>query len=70
MEPQEPLLTASDVARRLGVSSTAVRFMARRGDLAVAVTTERGIRLFRSADVEALRAWRATRTERRARALS
>lgn len=70
MESQEPLLTASDVARRLGVSSTAVRFMARRGDLAVAVTTERGVRLFRLADVEALYTWRATRVARRARAQS
>jgi DNA-binding transcriptional MerR regulator len=70
MESQEPLLTASDVARRLGVSAAAVRFMARRGDLAVAVTTERGVRLFRMADVEALRTWRATRAERRARVRS
>jgi DNA-binding transcriptional MerR regulator len=64
----DQLLTAGDAARRLGVTSSAVRWMAARGDLPVAVTTEGGVRLFRVGDVEALRAWRDARSERRARA--
>ncbi len=66
----DQLLSAGDAARRLGVTPAAVRFMAARGDLAVAARTEGGVKLFRLADVEALRSWREARAERRARALS
>lgn len=65
----EKLLSAGEAARRLGVTPSAVRFMANRGDLPVAATTEGGVRLFRLPDVESLRAWREARKERRARTL-
>jgi DNA-binding transcriptional MerR regulator len=51
----EPLLTPADAARRLSVAAATVRAMERRGVLKAAVKTERGGRLFRLADVEALR---------------
>ncbi len=66
----EQLLSAGEAARRLGVTPSAVRFMAERGDLPVAATTEGGVRLFRLPEVESLRAWREARTERRARTKS
>lgn len=48
------LLTPSDAARILKLAPATVRDLARRGVLRVAVLTERGNRLFRREDVEAL----------------
>ncbi len=50
---EEPLLTTSDAAQRLGLTPDAVRQMERRGRLP-ATRTEGGVRLFRARDVEKL----------------
>jgi DNA-binding transcriptional MerR regulator len=49
--PQE-LLEVADVARQLDLTPATVRLHANTGRLPVAVTTPRGQRLFRPADVE------------------
>lgn len=54
----EILLTAADAARILNVAAATVRQMENRGTLRAAQRTERGIRLFRRRDVEALAAKR------------
>ena len=51
----ERLLAPAEVARLLGVSSQTVRVLADRGALRIAAKTSRGIRLFKSDDVERLR---------------
>jgi hypothetical protein len=45
-------LLAADVARLAGITPAAVRAAAISGRLAVAATSERGVRLFRRSDVE------------------
>jgi excisionase family DNA binding protein len=52
------LMTASDAARIIGVSVDMVRLLARGGKLAF-LSTIRGVRLFRRADVDALALRRA-----------
>ena len=59
----EKLLTPADAARILGVTPAAVRDMARRGRLAVAVLTHGGNRLFRREAVERLARLRATQRQ-------
>jgi excisionase family DNA binding protein len=54
----ERLLTPADAARILGVVPATIRAMALSGRLLPAVTTERGMRLFRREDVERLAAAR------------
>ncbi|MFN8675488.1 MAG: MerR family transcriptional regulator [Thermomicrobiales bacterium] len=54
----EKLLTPADVARILGIVPATVRALALSGQLEPAVTTERGMRLFRRSDVERLAAVR------------
>jgi excisionase family DNA binding protein len=49
----DDLMTASDAGRILGVSVDTVRLLARGGDLPF-MSTIRGVRLFRRADVDAL----------------
>jgi excisionase family DNA binding protein len=49
----EDLMTASDAGRILGVSVDTVRLLARGGELPF-MSTIRGVRLFRRADVDAL----------------
>ncbi len=49
---REDMLESADVARLLGVTPAAVRQMARRGALAPILTTTRGLRIFRRADVD------------------
>ena len=61
-QPDE-LLEAADVARALRVTPAMVRVLARQGILPVAARTPRGSRLFRQADVLAVAAVRAGRTE-------
>ncbi len=62
----KPLLTPADAARILQVVPATVRAMALTGRLHPAAMTERGMRLFRREDVEALaqerRNHRATRS--------
>jgi hypothetical protein len=60
----EDLMTASDAGRIIGVSADMVRLLARGGKLAY-LSTIRGVRLFRRADVDAL-AMRRARTRRSA----
>ncbi len=55
----EPLLTAADAARILGVVPATVRVMALTGRLKPIAVTERGVRLFRREDVERLATKRA-----------
>ena len=55
----EPLLTAADAARILGVVPATVRTLALSGHLEPIAITERGIRLFRRGDVEHLAMVRA-----------
>lgn len=50
----DELLSTMDAARLLGLSPDMVRLLARDGRLRVAVTSSRGARLFRRADVEEL----------------
>ena len=54
-------LLIGDVARELGISVARVRQMSDRGELASRRAGSRGTRLFRNADVEALRDQRAAR---------
>ena len=54
----DDLMTASDAGRIIGVSADMVRLLARGGKLAF-MSTIRGVRLFRRADVDALVARRA-----------
>lgn len=61
----EELLTPADAARILGVTPAAVRDMAKRGRLAVAVLTRGGNRLFRRRTVERLARLRAQRRNAR-----
>jgi excisionase family DNA binding protein len=49
----DDLMTASDAGRILGVSVDTVRLLARGGELPF-MSTIRGVRLFRRADVDAL----------------
>lgn|GEM_PF-3210309 len=49
----DDLMTASDAGRIIGVSADMVRLLARGGKLAF-MSTIRGVRLFRRADVDAL----------------
>lgn len=49
-------LEISDVARLLGIEARSVTRRVQAGLLPIAATTPRGTRLFRRADVEALRA--------------
>jgi hypothetical protein len=49
----DDLMTASDAGRIIGVSADMVRLLARGGKLAF-LSTIRGVRLFRRADVDAL----------------
>jgi excisionase family DNA binding protein len=48
----DDLMTSSDAARILGLSSDMVRLLARRGALPIAARTIGGVRLFRREDVE------------------
>ncbi|MBI3455180.1 MAG: MerR family transcriptional regulator [Candidatus Rokubacteria bacterium] len=48
-------LESADVARALGLTPAGVRVLARAGRLRVTAVTPRGGRLFRPAEVEALR---------------
>lgn len=59
------LLSAADAARLLGLSVDMVRVLAREGRLPAAVTTSRGVRLFRRQDVADLAAARAGHPVRR-----
>lgn len=59
------LMTASDAGRIIGVSADMVRLLARGGKLAF-LSTIRGVRLFRRADVDAL----VTRRARQKRAVT
>jgi hypothetical protein len=61
----DDLMTASDAGRIIGVSADMVRLLARGGKLAF-LSTIRGVRLFRRADVDAL----ATRRARKKRSAS
>jgi len=54
-------LTVGDAAKVLRVTPASVRLIAQRGDLTPAAETERGVRLFRREDVEALARERAKR---------
>lgn len=54
----DDLMTASDAGRIIGVSADMVRLLARGGKLAY-LSTIRGVRLFRRADVDALASRRA-----------
>jgi hypothetical protein len=54
----DDLMTASDAGRIIGVSADMVRLLARGGKLAF-LSTIRGVRLFRRADVDALARRRA-----------
>ena len=54
----DDLMTASDAGRIIGVSADMVRLLARGGKLAF-MSTIRGVRLFRRADVDALATHRA-----------
>jgi DNA-binding transcriptional MerR regulator len=56
-------LTSADVARILGLTTGSVRLLQQRGALPIAAKTERGIMLYRRADVERLaRAREASRS--------
>lgn len=55
----DDLMTSSDAARILALSSDMVRLLARKGALPIAARTIRGVRLFRRADVERLARERA-----------
>lgn len=57
----EPLLTAADAARILGVVPATVRTLALAGHLEPVAITERGIRLFRRSDVKQLASTRAAK---------
>ena len=57
----EQLLETGSVSRRLDLSSEYVRVLADRGVLPIAAITVSGRRLFKAADVEALRQRRAQR---------
>jgi hypothetical protein len=50
----DDLMTAADAAHILELSPDMVRLLARRGTLVASVTTFRGVRLFRRADIERL----------------
>jgi excisionase family DNA binding protein len=65
-EDADPLLTASDAARILGLSRDMVRVLARSGRLP-STRTANGYHLFRRADVESLARARATLRERHGR---
>lgn len=59
MSGLDPLLTAADAARILGVTPATVRQMAKRGTLHPAVVSRGGIRLFALKDVLSLARRRA-----------
>ncbi len=46
------LMLVAEVAARLGITPTTVRFLERNGKLKVVAKTARGVRLFDSAEVE------------------
>lgn len=50
----DDLMTAADAAHILDLSPDMVRVLARKGTLVAAVTTIRGVRLFRRAEIERL----------------
>jgi hypothetical protein len=50
--PDEPYLTTSDVARRIGRSADRVRQLRRLGRLSPVYVTERGIGVYRVVDVD------------------
>lgn len=60
------LLSTADAARLLNVTPVTVRLLARRGILPIAATTESGVRLFRTVDVERLAKRRAEERARHA----
>lgn len=62
--PVKKLMTPADVARHVGLTPAAVRAMEARGELVAAARTERGHRLFRKSDVDALMQRRARNRER------
>jgi hypothetical protein len=64
---QTDFLLSADAARIVGVTPASIREAALAGRLVVAATTAGGVRLFRSADVEAFRRQRA-KTRRNANA--
>lgn len=61
------LLEAADAARILGVTPDTVRMHADKGNLAVAATTGRGVRLFERREVERFRETRERQVSRRGR---
>jgi excisionase family DNA binding protein len=63
MQDQEEYLTTGSVSRELDVSESRVRQLETAGRLP-AVRTDRGVRLFRRADVEALKVARRAAANR------
>jgi hypothetical protein len=60
----ERLLESKDAGLILGLTSAGVHVVVTRGDLQPAAITPRGLRLFREADVRALRREREAMAER------
>jgi hypothetical protein len=61
----QTLLEPRDAERILGLTSAGVRVVVDRGPLQPVAVTPRGVRLFREADVQALRRAREASAERR-----
>jgi DNA-binding transcriptional MerR regulator len=64
---QMQLLEAADAARILGVTPDTVRMHADKGNLVIAATTGRGVRLFERREVERFRESRERQASRRER---